>query len=59
MSKIKSYKITAKNIEYLCSKHIKAENINEAKELYKTAFDNGEIPVGASGIQFQEIKEVK
>lgn len=55
---VKIYKVTAKHIEYLCSKYIRAENKNEAKELFKTCFDNGEVQVGASEIKYQEVKEV-
>jgi hypothetical protein len=56
MAKIKRYKVTAKNIEYLMTNYIKAENIEEAKSIFSQKFDNGDVCVGSSEIQFQEIK---
>ena len=56
MLKLKRYKITAKNIEYLMTNYIQAENMEKAKSIFKEKFDNGDVCVGSSEIQFQEVK---
>jgi hypothetical protein len=61
MSRLKQYKITAKEVNYLNSCNIFALNRTKAKEKFKEFFESGRVLVGSSEIQFQEIKreEVK
>ena len=54
--KLKRYKVTAKNVEYLMTNYIKAANIKEASEIFIQRWENGDIVVNNSEIQFQEIK---
>lgn len=58
---LKRYKVTAKNVEYLMSNYIKALSIEDAKERFINRFNDGEVAVNDSQIQFQEVKreEVK
>lgn len=53
---MKTYKITANNIEKLFTKDIEAENIDQAKEIYIEKFNNGDIVAMNSDIEFIEIK---
>lgn len=57
--KLKRYKVTAKNVEYLMTNYIKAVNIVDAKERFMERFNNGDIAVCNNGIEFQEIKITK
>ena len=55
--KLKRYKVTAKNnVEYLMTNYIKAESIDEAKEIFTQKFENGDVACGYSELQFQEVK---
>lgn len=53
--KLKRYKVTAKNVEYLMTNYFKAINIEDAKEKFRIRFNNGDIAVGSSEIQFAEV----
>ena len=61
MFKLKRYKVTAKNVEYLMTNYIKAVNIYDAKERFKQRFNDGDIAVNNSEIEFQEVtrEEIK
>jgi len=59
MAKKKGYKITAKNVEYLISQYINADSAEEAKSIFKQDFENGQIGVGGSEVQFQEVTIVR
>ena len=56
MEKMKRYKITAKNVEYIMTQYIKAHNKQEAKERFISYWKEGDFAVNNNEIQFQEIK---
>ena len=54
--KLKRYAVTANNVEFLMTNYIKAENIQQARELFIEKWNNGDVAVNNSEIIFARIK---